>query len=303
MIRIKQRYKGIICIVISALCFGLMSTFVRMSGDLPTVQKVFFRNFVALFIAVGSLLKSGTKFEVKGKKNNAVLFVRAFAGSLGMLGNFYAIDRLVLSDASMLNKMSPFFVIVFSFIFLKEKLTLFQIATVAGAFIGSLFIIKPSFQIVEIFPAVAGFLGGMGAGLAYTCVRYLGQHGVKGPVIVAYFSGFSCALTLPFLIFNYHYMTIQQILFLLLAGASAAGGQFSITAAYTYAPAREISVYDYSQLIFTTIIGFFLFGDVPDGWSFLGYFIIVGMAVLVFFYNNVWHKPAEEEDSAEPKKV
>lgn len=296
---IKQKYKGIIYIIISAFCFALMSTFVRLSGDLPTFQKVFFRNFVALFIAVGSLMKSKTKFEVKGKKNNAVIFVRAFGGTLGMLGNFYAIDRLVLSDASMLNKMSPFFVIVFSFIFLKEKLTFFQIATVAGAFIGSLFIIKPTFSNVEFIPAAAGFLGGMGAGLAYTCVRYLGQHGVKGPVIVAYFSGFSCLLTLPFLIFDYHYMSMTQVLCLLLAGASAAGGQFSITAAYTYAPAREISVYDYSQLIFTTLIGYFKFSDVPDGWSFLGYAIIISMAVLVFLYNNVLHKSEQASPTGE----
>ena len=52
-------------------------------------------------------------------------------------------------------------------------------------------------------------------------------------------------------------------------------------------------LYDYSQLIFTTILGYFLFGDIPDGWSFLGYFIIIAMAVLVFLYNNVWHNDSE----------
>lgn len=112
-------------------------------------------------------------------------------------------------------------------------------------------------------------------------------------MIVAYFSGFSCLFTLPFLILDFHPMTIFQILCLLGAGAGAAGGQFAITAAYTHAPAREISVYDYSQLIFTTILGYFLFGDIPDSWSFLGYFIIIAMAVLVFLYNNVWHNDSE----------
>ena len=123
-----------------------------------------------------------------------------------------------------------------------------------------------------------------------TCVRYLGQHGVNGAIIVAYFSGFSCLFTLPFLIFDFHTMSVTQILCLLGAGAAAAGGQFSITAAYTHAPAREISVYDYSQLIFTTILGYFFFGDIPDSWSFVGYAVIIAMAVLVFLYNNVWHK-------------
>ena len=96
------------------------------------------------------------------------------------------------------------------------------------------------------------------------------------------------------MIFNYKHMEMWQILCLLGAGAAAAGGQFSITAAYTYAPAKEISIYDYSSLIFTTILGFFMFGDVPDGWSFLGYGIIILMAVLNFIYNS----KSSEQDGA-----
>ena len=286
---------GIICIILSAFCFALMAAFVRLSGDLPTIQKTFFRNFVALFFALFILKKNHIPFRTAHKSNRPIIFLRAFAGTIGMLFNFYAIDHMVLSDASMLNKMSPFFVIIFSFIFLKERLTPFQAITVVCAFIGSLFIIKPNFSNVEFFPALIGFLGGLGAGLAYTCVRYLGSHGEKGAYIVAYFSTFSCILCLPFMIIDFHPMTISQLLCLLGAGAAAAGGQFSITAAYTYAPAREISVYDYSQLIFSTTLGFFLFGDIPDHWSFFGYGVIILMAVLVFLYNNVWHKPKENK--------
>lgn len=286
----KNKYMGIICIILSAFCFAFMSVFVRLSGDLPTIQKTFFRNFIALFFALLILKKEHIPFRTAHKNNRPVIFVRALAGTIGMLFNFYAIDHMVLSDASMLNKMSPFFVIIFSFIFLKERLTAFQAITVICAFIGSLFIIKPSFSNVEFFPALIGFLGGMGAGLAYTCVRYLGQHGEKGAYIVAYFSAFSCIFCLPFMIADFHPMSLSQLLCLLGAGAAAAGGQFTITAAYTYAPAREISVYDYSQLIFTTILGYVLFGVVPDRWSFFGYAVIILMAVLVFVYNNVWHK-------------
>lgn len=293
---VKSKHKAVIYIVLSAFCFALMGLFVAESGDLPTMQKVFFRNFFALFIAIASLKKNGDKFEIGSKKNHAVIFVRAFSGTIGMIGNFYALGKMNLSDALMLNKMSPFFVIVFSYIFLKEKLTPFQALTVAGAFAGSLFIIKPSFSNVELVPAICGFLGGMGAGLAYTCVRYLGQHGVKGSVIVAYFSGFSCLLTLPFLIFNFQPMTMAQFLCLLGAGVSAAGGQFAITAAYSHAPAKEISVYDYSQLIFSTILGIIFLNQFPDRWSFIGYVIIITMAVLVFLYNNIWHDKKAKPD-------
>ena len=104
--------------------------------------------------------------------------------------------------------------------------------------------------------------------------------------IVFFFSCFSCIVTLPWMIFDYHPMSSMQILILLLAGLAAAGGQFSITAAYCYAPAREISVYDYSQIIFSAILGFVVFGQLPDFLSWIGYGIISIMAVLMFLYNK-----------------
>ena len=292
--KLPRKYKGIICIIISAFCFAVMAIFVRLSGDLPIFQKTFFRNFVALFFAIGVLKKQHLPFRPKNKSMLQALIVRALAGTVGLFGNFYAIDHLVLSDASMLNKMSPFFAIVFSYIFLKEKLTPFQILAVSVAFGGSLLIIKPSFSNVSLLPAAAGFLGGMGAGLAYACVRYLGSKGENGPFIVAFFSAFSCLFCLPMLMISYQPMTVTQLLCLLGAGAAAAGGQFSITAAYSCAPAKEISIYDYSQLIFSTALGFWLFGDVPDVWSFLGYAIIISMALANFIYNNKRH--AKESD-------
>ena len=101
-----------------------------------------------------------------------------------------------------------------------------------------------------------------------------------------FFSGFSCLVTLPFLLFDFHYMTWQQWLILLGAGLAAAGGQFSITAAYKFAPAKEISVYDYTQVIFAAVLGFFVFGDLPDIYSVIGYVLICGAGVFMFFYNN-----------------
>lgn len=281
----NQKYKGILYIVLSAFSFAFMNAFVRLAGDLPSIQKSFFRNLVALIFAAIVLKRSKIGFSYK-KENLKPLILRSTFGTLGILCNFYAIDNLVLADASMLNKMSPFFAILFSYLLLKEKIDWVQAISVAGAFVGSLFIIKPSFHNVELIPALAGFAGGMAAGAAYTFVRILGQKGEKGPFIVFFFSSFSCVTTLPFLIFQYHAMSLTQVIYLLLAGLAAAGGQFAITAAYCYAPAKEISVYDYSQIIFSAILGFFLFGQIPDFYSGLGYIIICGMAIFMFLYNT-----------------
>ena len=194
--------------------------------------------------------------------------------------------RHTFHGLGMFNRCFQFFVIVFSAMFLRERTNLVQTLGVIVAFAGSLLIIKPSLANLELVPSLLGFLGGMGAGAAYTAVRWLGIRGEKGPYIVFFFSGFSCLVTLPFLLFDFHVMTWQQWLVLLGAGLAAAGGQFSITAAYKFAPAKEISVYDYSQIIFSALLGFILFSQLPDIWSFIGYVIICGIGIAMFFYNN-----------------
>lgn len=287
----SQKNKGILYIVLSAFCFALMNFFVRLSGDLPPIQKSFFRNFIAMIIASIILYKEGTGFKCK-KKNLKFLIIRSICGTLGILCNFYAIDHLVLADASMLNKLSPFFAIIFSYLFLKENVHWFESLSVIIAFIGGMFIIKPTMLNTALIPAIIGMLGGMTAGAAYTAVRYLGQIGERKSFIVFFFSGFSCLVTLPYLIFHFHPMTPSQTVILLLAGLSAAGGQFAITTAYTHAPAKEISVFDYSQIIFAAILGFIFFQQIPDIYSFIGYIIICGVSIINFLKKNSKANPS-----------
>jgi len=63
-------------------------------------------------------------------------------------------------------------------------------------------------------------------------------------------------------------------------------GQFGITKAYVCAPAKEISVYDYTQVLFAAVFGYFLFGQIPDMLSVIGYILICGAGIAMFFYNR-----------------
>ncbi len=281
----SKRNKGIVCIIGAAFCFALMNLLVRLSGDLPVFQKGFFRNAVALVVSTSVLLKSKTFREdlnyLKDKENVVLLVIRAIMGTIGFLCNFYAVDRLNISDASMLNKLAPFFGIIFSAIFLKERANRIQWAAVVVAFIGSLFIIKPTMGL-EVVPAVAGVMGGLGAGAAYTAVRRLGQKAVKSSFVVFFFSAFSCVILLPMIVICYMPMTWVQLLLLLSAGMAASGGQFFVTSAYMYAPAKEISVYDYSQVLFAALFGFLFLDQRPDHFSIIGYVIICAVAILMW---------------------
>ena len=283
----NSKTKGIICIIAAAFGFSLMSVFVRLAGELPSFQKAFFRNIIALIFMTGVLLKKKSGF-LPEKGNGLLLLERSFFGTVGIVCNFYAIDRLVLSDANMLNKLSPFFAILFSILLLKEKPDIMQICGVIAAFAGMLMIVKPGFAGMSFFPAVIGTLGGAGAGIAYTFVRKLGNRGEDGTKIIFWFSAFSTAICLCFMLIpgNFEPMSQKQFMYLCFAGLAACIGQFGITNAYIFAPAKEISVYDYTQVVFAALFGFILFGQIPDILSIVGYILICGAGIAMFFYNN-----------------
>lgn len=281
----EKRIKAILFICLSAFFFNLMNIFVRLSGDVPSIQKSFFRNLVAVFVAIIMVIRSGEGFHPK-KENISILFARSFFGTIGILCNFYAVDHLSLANASILNKMAPFMVLIFSYFILKEKLKTTHFLIILVAFIGCFFVVKPSPGNMDVFGSLMGLLGGIMAGLAYTMVRKAGLRGEKGTTIVLVFSLFSCISVLPYIIFNFHPMSLSQVGMLLLAGVSATAAQFSVTAAYSNAPSKEISVYDYTQVLWAALFGFMIFGDIPDIWSVLGYAFIIGAAVIMFWFNK-----------------
>lgn len=274
--RLAGRRKGILFILLSAFFFCLMSVFVRLAGDVPTMQKAFFRNIVAAILAAVLLARSKGGFSFQ-RKNLPDLLLRSSIGTAGILCNFWAVDHLRIADANILNKLSPFFAILMSIFILKEKPNRIEWLSVLLAFIGAAFVAKPSAGIAS-FPALIAILGGFTAGTAYTYVRKLGLEGERGPVVVMFFSAFSTLVLLPNLLLHYRPMTMKQLIFLIFAGMSAAGGQLSITTAYQNAPARDISVFDYSQVVYAAIFGLILFGEIPDVWSIAGYIIIIGTA-------------------------
>lgn len=156
--KINKKTAAVLFIILSALCFTGMNACVRLSGDLPSIQKSFFRNFMAAIFAAVMLGKARAPVRIQ-KGCGAAMLMRAVCGTVGVLCNFYAVDHLALSDASMLNKLSPFFAVVFSAVILKEKISLPQAAAIAAAFIGSLFIIRPTFANMELIPSFIGFMG------------------------------------------------------------------------------------------------------------------------------------------------
>ena len=257
----------------------VLCLFFRLAGDLPVFQKSLARNLVAMFIPLFFIIKY--RQPILGKMSSQpLLMTRSTLGLIGVLLNIYAIDHMVLSDADTLMKLNPFWTILLSLIFLKENIKRYQIIAMLIAIFGMLFIVKPEFS-STMFSSLAGLFSGIFAASAYTCVRALSKR--EAPyTIVFYFSLFSVIVLIPFSIATYEPMTKLQIIYLLGAGLSAAVGQIGITLAYSFAPAKDISIFTYASILFTALFGFILFGEIPDFYAFIGYIIIIGASYFMF---------------------
>lgn len=287
-----DRAKGLVAITASAFGFALMAACVRLSDDfgaaVSSFQKSFFRNIVALFIALVVFVRLRLAHRRDGGppvrprlavKSLLLLFLRSALGTCGIFANFYALGFVPIADGQMLNKTAPFFTVAFAWLFLGERASARQIGALAIAFAGAIFVVKPGFAGAVAFPLAMALLGGVCAGGAYACVRSLRRHEVEPAFIVVFFSAFSCLAAVPFMVARFDPMTLAQVVILFGAGAGGALGQFGITLAYGYAAPRDIAVYDYSNILFTAAFGLLLFGQIPDVWSVLGFALIVVAAV------------------------
>ena len=284
--------RGVLCILLSAFGFALMSVFVRLADvcggeQLPAVQKALFRNVGAAVIAFWAFFSR----PVAARRSARIpccagewldMLLRCAFGTVGIVANFYALSFVSVGDSMALNKTAPFFTLLMSWMLLGQRMTLRQMMCVAGAFAGALAVIKPGAGVFA-WPALVGLAGGFAAGAAYAFLHKLGRSGIDSAFIIFFFSVFSCVSCVPFLAYGFVPMSGVQIAVLLAAGASAALGQFGITWGYRFAEPRQVAVYDYAGIVFAALLGFVAFGQVPDLFSVAGFAVIIGMGLLLHF--------------------
>lgn len=279
----EQKSKGIALIVLSAFFFALMSAFVSMAGPLPFFQKALFRNAVAMAVSGALLLAGRTPVRVPAGCGWPLAF-RIACGMVGVFCNYYAIDHLLLASSNSLSKLSPFFAILFAAVFLKEQVSRVQMGCIALALAGSGLLILPNLGSLGFASCVA-LLGGVASGGAHVSLRALRRSaGVDSSVIVFLFCLVSTGVALVPSLLYWEPMSARQVLCMLLAGSACTAAQYALTGAYRYAPPKDISVYDCSQIIFSGLLGYLLFRQVPGAVSLAAYGLIVLASVLLFLH-------------------
>lgn len=279
-----SRQKGIILMLISAFLFSAMQIPINMSGStIPIMEQVFFRNIVTLVLSFILLKRSGGSL-FGTKKNQPLLFVRSIFGFLGLITQFYAVAHANQGDVSTLMKLSPFMITLWAAIFLKEKIQKVQIPALIIAFAGAAFVANPAFN-SNLLPLFMAFLCAFFSSVSYTLLAYF-KNKVDGMTIIMHFSTFCVLACIPFMIFDFAVPTPAELAMLILIGIFGGFGQIALTYSYRMASASEVSIYNYSGIVFSIILGYVFLGEVLDITSIIGCSLVIAAALITYIFSG-----------------
>ena len=276
--------KAALFMVISSGMFSLMQVIIAFTAEeIPIFEQLFFRNLIATIVTYFAVIKQ--KCKIMGKKENQVFLAsRAFFGYLAMITTFYASRYGNQADVSTILKMTPFLVTFFAVIFLGEKVKKFQIISLIIASVGLFFISNPKFN-SNVFPLFIAFLALIFSSFAYTMIGKL-KGREKPEVIIFYFSFTSTIATIPFMLSDFVMPSLAMLVLLVCIGVSAALGQIALTYSYVMAPASQVSIYNYSGIVFSIIFAYLFLGQSVKPTSLIGVVLVLFSALLVFFYSR-----------------
>ena len=257
--------------VLSALSFSIMAALVKANLHSVAV-KAFSRQLISCFIVLIIIVINNYRI-IPLKKSRVKLLLRCFFGTLGIYLYFYSIDNLLLANASMLTRLSPFFVTLFAFLILKESVKKVNWLVFFPMLIGCVLIIKPNSELFN--PAsIYAVLSACSGALAYIMIKSIGRNEYSYTIIF-WFSLVSSFIYLLVALDEFKFIDLISILNLVMIGVFGLIGQIGLTKSYQISKASHIAPYSYLYVVFSGLIGFFIWNEIPDKISLLGYFLII----------------------------
>ncbi len=264
MARLHDPRRGALYVAISSLLFAGMGVCVRTAGkELPNEMVVFFRNASGLVVLIPWLVRHGVGRGVRDLATRCLHLhlVRALSGLTAMYCFFYALARLPLAEAMLLNFTMPLFIPGVAWLWLREPVTRTLAAAALTGFIGLLLILHPTVRGVPPAAAV-GLFSGLFAAVAMVSIRRL-TRSEPTTRIVFYFGLIASSVSAVPLLWRWQTPTAALWLPLIASGILATGGQLLLTRAYACAPAAQIGPFIYLAVVFAGVIGWVAWDEVP----------------------------------------
>ncbi|MDV2686115.1 DMT family transporter [Alkalihalophilus lindianensis] len=269
---------GVILAVASAFIFSVMNVFVKAASEtIPVSEIVFFRSVIGTIIILFLMKKAAVSFSRKGVP---MLVVRGMLGALYLLAYFYTIAHIPLGDASILAHLSPFFAILLSAVFLKEKINKRIIIVLPLFVLGAMFLINPfSYDSYTVY-ALVGVLSALLAAGAATSIRFLSKSHHKYE-IVFYFLATGTLISIPLMWHEFVIPTLMGWIYLLCIGIVSLIGQIVLTSAFTHENVMVVEVVRYIGIFFNVMWGFLIWGETLTFISILGGALIIAGSIFL----------------------
>lgn len=282
---------GIAFKVASVCVFLAMSTFLKAAEGVPAGELVFFRSFFAILPVIVYL--AWKRELAEGFKTSYPIghVWRGVVGTGGMGFGFYALTQLPLPEAIAINYATPLLIVVFSAIFMHERVRLYRWSAVLLGLVGVIIIIWPRLTLFSgglsnpsgaTLGALSALLACCFAATAMLLVRRLVQT-ERSATIVLYFSIVSSIIGLMSLPFGWIMPSPEQLALLIGGGIAGGIGQILLTESYRHADMSVVAPFEYASLVLSIIVGYVFFRDIPTWPMLIGGIVVVASGLFIIY--------------------
>lgn len=283
---LNQIPTGVRFMLLSALGFALMSACVKYvsSYGIPVFEIVAARALVSLVISYIDVRRKG--ISIWGN-NKPLLCARGTIGTIALMCVYYSVTTLPLAEATILQYVHPVFTALLGVLFLKERIQTSTMICIAFCLAGLWVIVQPNMdgnaaEELPMFSIMIALLGAFGSSIAYVIVRRLSQT-EDSSVIIFYFPLVALPVSLLLVLNDFVWPSLYLTIILVLIGVFTQVGQYGLTKAMQTQAAGKASAYSYVQIVFSALLGVWIFNEVPSVWTYLGGGLIVTGALINVF--------------------
>lgn len=272
---VPDHLKGISWVLVSSLCFVAVTGLVRHLGsDMDAVQAAFIR------YAFGVVLLIPTLFQIRRAAFRLARLaphgLRGLVHGIGVMLWFYAMTHIPIADVTALGFTAPIFVTIGAALFLGERLRMRRLAAVSMGFVGALVIIRPGLIEIEL-GAIAMLVAAPLFAVSMLVAKRLVADQPPG-VVVALLSVFVTLVLMPPALYVWRTPTAEELGWLMATAIFATLGHIALTKAYSLVDITVTQPITFVQLVWASLLGYFVFAEVPDVWTIFGGLIIVASA-------------------------
>ena len=272
-------------------CFAVLAATVKWTGQkgIPVFEIIFFRQTFA-FVPLAIYIARTTGPEVLRTRRPVGHLIRSSVGLLAMICGFSALGRLPLTEATAFNFASPLFMTALSALILAEPVGRHRWGAVLVGFLGVLVMVRPAPGHLNVAGVSLALGGAVGAAGAMVAIRQIAAT-ERGPTIVFYFTLAGAVMGLAGCLFHWVTPDPRTLALLILGGLVGGVGQLLLTEAVRVAPVGVVAPFDYTQLVWATIIGFLVWGETPKPATIAGALIVAASGLYILHRELVRRRP------------